>query len=266
MKPGLKPNKTLAILGERYFDPADFLNEIWKDIPHDLGYTESGPYQVSNMGRVRNSTGSILGGSIDSCGYHLVVLFNASKSKYKSKLYFVHQLVLLTFVGSPPHGLTHPTVQHINHNKLDNKLENLMWMSSEDNNRDGHATKVHVLSTDEYFDSRELASLSIGRYNGYISECMQRGNVVRDIEGNVLHFEYLPLGASEWIEYVPKNPIRSDYHKRCYIIDSIGKHEFPSICHADRYLGHYEGYIQYRYKRNKHIFNSNNEEVEFNLI
>lgn len=261
MKPGLKPNKTLSVLGERYFDPADLSDEIWKTIPSKFGRCNSGLYQVSNKGRVRNSTNSILGGHIDSCGYHLVALFDSGKTRS----YFVHQLVLLVFEGDPPSNMINPTAQHKNHNKLDNRLENLLWMSAEDNNRDGHATKIHMLDTDEYFDSRVLASLSIGRWDGYISECMYLDKPVLDDQNNVVNFEYQSLNNAEWIKYEPSKPIQN-LPKKCYIVDKFGETEFVSMCHADRYLGHYEGYIQYRYKRNKPIYNSEGEQVSIKFI
>ena len=216
------------------------------------------------MGRVRNSSGDILGGHIDERGYHCISLFNLESGH--TGQYFVHKLVLIAFTGNPPMDMPCPTVQHKNRNKLDNRLDNLMWMSAEDNNRDGHATKIHILDSDEYFDSRVLASLSIQRWGGYIAECMHLSKPVLDSRNNIIHFEYQSLNTTEWIEYIPSKPVYSNVPKRCYVTDDSGKHQFESMCHADRYLGQYEGYTRYRCAHNKPVYNSEGEQVLVELI
>lgn len=44
----------------------------------------------------------------------------------------VHHLVALAFLGSPPRGMV---CDHINENKLDNRLTNLRWLPLADNSR-----------------------------------------------------------------------------------------------------------------------------------
>jgi len=102
--------------------------EVWKDIP---GY--DGLYQVSNLGRVYSlprewvsgkgaiskHEGKILKGST-SRGYRLVQLcINGNMKAYK-----IHQLVAIAFLNHIPNGYE-LVIDHINDNKLDNRVENL---------------------------------------------------------------------------------------------------------------------------------------------
>ena len=54
---------------------------------------------------------------------------------------YIHDLVLETFVGKRPEGYD---ASHINGNRTDNRLENLLWESRKDNCRrqENHGTKL----------------------------------------------------------------------------------------------------------------------------
>lgn len=94
--------------------------EIWKDI---TGY--EGRYQVSNMGRVK-SINPKLGVCIlkpkKCCGYLTVEL--------RQHRHWIHRLVAEAFVPNPDNK---PQVNHINEDKLDNRAENLNWMTAKEN-------------------------------------------------------------------------------------------------------------------------------------
>lgn len=94
--------------------------EIWKDIP---GY--EGLYQVSSLGRVKSlnyglsKQEKVMVGWINNDGYKTVTLsFNGKKTKK------IHQLVAIAFLNHKPNGVKN-VVDHINDNKLDNRVENL---------------------------------------------------------------------------------------------------------------------------------------------
>ena len=90
-------------------------NEEWRNL------SEFPNYQVSNIGRVRNSiTGRILNLSISNCGYVLVQLRKSKKSFMRN----VHRLVALAFIENP-HNKS--CVDHINRLKTDNTITNLRW-------------------------------------------------------------------------------------------------------------------------------------------
>ena len=89
------------------------MEEIYKDIP---GY--KGMYQVSNLGNVksfRKSKERILKPSIGDKGYYVVTLFNKRR---------IHQQVAEAFLNHTPCGMK-LVIDHINNDKLDNRVENL---------------------------------------------------------------------------------------------------------------------------------------------
>lgn len=113
--------------------------EIWKDVK---GY--EGLYQVSNLGDVRSIDrispygrrlkGVIRRITVNKNGYAYVNL----SINGKAHNFTVHRLVATAFVPNP-HGLH--TVNHINENKLDNRAENLEWVTLADNLRYGTHTE-----------------------------------------------------------------------------------------------------------------------------
>lgn len=101
--------------------------EIWKDIK---GY--EGLYQVSNFGRLKNNK-KIMHPSINNKGYLQTTLRKNNKKCNK----LIHQLVALTFLENPKKLIC---VNHINGDKIDNRLENLEWCTHKENVQ--HALKI----------------------------------------------------------------------------------------------------------------------------
>lgn len=102
-----------------------FENENWKTVK------ESPAYEISDMGRLRhtfkNEKTKLIKPSSNST--------NKGKKDYQfyvieGKKYYVHFLVLTTFVGTKPIGYE---CDHINGDKHDNTLDNLRFISRSEN-------------------------------------------------------------------------------------------------------------------------------------
>ena len=125
--------------------------EQWKTIQ---GYEN---YEVSSEGRIRNKkTGKILKPVKKSNGYLQITLCKDSKHH---KVFSVHRLVAIYFIPNPENK---PTVNHINENKEDNRVENLEWMTGAEQNEYSKSKKVYCYELDQTFDSMKEAEEQTG--------------------------------------------------------------------------------------------------------
>ena len=85
-------------------------------------------YEINELGEIYSyKTNKILSGSILNTGYRMVRLtINGQK-----KSYAVHRLVAEAFIPNPENK---PCVDHINTIREDNRVENLRWVTKEENN------------------------------------------------------------------------------------------------------------------------------------
>lgn len=104
------------------------MEELWKPV---IGF--EGLYEVSNFGNVRSleRNGTIKGGRmmakvLDNYGYYMCKLRNKNIIKMPK----IHRLVAQSFIPNPDNK---PQVNHINGDKLDNRVENLEWVTSREN-------------------------------------------------------------------------------------------------------------------------------------
>lgn len=110
--------------------------EIWKDIE---GY--NGKYQISNNGNVRSfskwKNGDFLRFGMTTTGYYYVNLVVDGRRKIKQER--VHRLVAKAFLDNPNNL---PEVNHIDGNKLNNNVNNLEWVSRNQNIQHAYDTKL----------------------------------------------------------------------------------------------------------------------------
>lgn len=154
-------------------------SEEWLPV---VGY--EGLYEVSNLGRVKSLGNSksrkekILKQQIRN-GYLSVEL---SKKHQKTKKFFVHRLVAIAFIPNPKNK---ETVNHENGDKLENRLENLNWMTRKENIAHAYETglikknnnpviAIHLDTGEQrQFNSQTEASRELGVYMKNISNVLK---------------------------------------------------------------------------------------------
>jgi hypothetical protein len=147
---------------------------IWKPV---VGY--GGIYEVSSCGDVRSILRTVphshsgtktiparvLKSNVDSRGYACVRL----SMRGKDKLYRVHRLVLEAFM--PNEDSSRFDGNHINGNRLDNRLENLEWVTRSENIKHSYRSLGRVNATQGKFGALHHNALAV------IGTCKRTGEV-----------------------------------------------------------------------------------------
>lgn len=163
-------------------------HEVWKDIDGFPGY------QISSMGRVRsfrdfrgNVTGKshILKLELNKDDYFQICLYTENGKKVHRR---IHRLVADAFLGPQPTLV----VNHIDGDKHNNRLENIEWVTAEQNSSLAAAaglyktSPVKIIETGEIFNSVKECAEAIKTHPSDI--CHAMSGIKNGVKG--LHFEY----------------------------------------------------------------------------
>lgn len=163
---------------------------IWKPV---IGY--EGLYEVSDFGAVRRVGGKTLKPKTESNGYRR---YHLSK-KGVDKTILAHRIVAMAFIENP---FGHKTVNHINEDKSDNRVENLEWCDMSYQNRYGigaiNRNKFKEKPVSQYtkdgqfiktFDSVRKAAIELGLNESSIHSVCKGVRRYKSTGGYVFKYE-----------------------------------------------------------------------------
>ena len=171
-------------------ETGQFMEEEWRDIP---GYAKQ--YQISNLGNLRVILP--LKFFTNNSGYQVAHIFlegkkgSRKREKYTQKL--VHRLVATAFIPNP-NG--YPQVNHIDGDKTNNRVDNLEWISSQDNIRHAHKVLGYAMGRKKV-RCKETGVI----YESYSEAAKQTGTNRHSISNNIHnHPDYPRAGGYHWEE------------------------------------------------------------------
>ena len=128
---------------------AEFVDLI--DFENDYEIKTTYPHEIRNK-----RTGRILKESLNGGGYYYVYLNRVLNLK--------HRLIAKQFIPNPNN---YPCVDHINHQRIDNHISNLRWVSSSENNKNksSHNGINYAFYDHADFDDDDI--IVINEYNGH---------------------------------------------------------------------------------------------------
>lgn len=136
-------------------------------------------YQASNFGNLRNPNGMVLSPFITSNGY--------KKINIRRKGYYVHRLIAETFVANP---FNSPQVNHKDGDKLNNRAENLEWVTNSENmkhiialrgdNHTGYPTEVIEKKSGKKFVSIAAAARYFKLNPSTISKSVRENRAIKN--------------------------------------------------------------------------------------
>jgi len=133
--------------------------EEWRE------YNNTG-YWISNMGNVMNKYGRYLKLPLTPNGY--------CRIEINHKFYFVHRLVARCFIGEIPDGLV---IDHINQIRNDNRIENLRYITQQQNCMNTKKTRTDILEQNPIIRKMIVhidSKIRTGKYKNPREEYIQR--------------------------------------------------------------------------------------------
>lgn len=110
------------------------MNEVWTQLKYHGDYYQN--FEVSNKGNLRNIiTGTVYKQTVNHQGYYSVCVSVGSRNN--KKLFKIHRCVAESFI---PNLDNKPQINHIDGNKLNNNVENLEWVTAQENSQHAYRT------------------------------------------------------------------------------------------------------------------------------
>lgn len=101
----------------------------------------------------------------------------------KEQFWYIHRLVAEAYIPNPNN---YETVDHINNNSKDNRVDNLQWMTRGNNARKAISKPVYCIELEKVFPSQKAAAKELGLDQGNISKVCR--GVIHKTGG--YHFRY----------------------------------------------------------------------------
>lgn len=194
------------------------MEEIWKDIK---GY--EGLYQISNLGRVKSLDRAVVGANkslrilrgklkkltINTQGYLEVNLFRDNKCR----CFLVHRLLAEHFIPNPENK---PQINHIDGNKSNCSLENLEWVTMEENAQHAWRTGLCVYTEAKREGARRAGKKTLGRPapNRKKVYCFETGETYTSAKEASVKTGVSHMGISECCRGIYKSGMAKGYHFR----------------------------------------------------
>lgn len=168
------------------------MTEIWEDVKNHSNYkiSKNYPYEIRNK-----TTNRLLKFSTNNCGYQTVNLDGNS--------YCVHRIIAIQWLPNP---LNLKEVNHKDHNRSNNSLDNLEWVSVNENRKD---RKKYSKQKTEYLEIIPDTAIALGNYKG-----VQYSRYWFDYDSERLIME--SYGRYHYINHIGQSS------KRCILINDNG--------------------------------------------